>query len=487
MSIAVVREDLNPCTVKLTVTCTAETVAAGFDKAYKQAAKKVRIPGFRPGHAPKHLVKQAVDPRAVYEAAADELVRKNWKVAVEQEKLEPYQSPVVDLKKLQEGTETGDDGKTLEALCEFEVKVPLKPLVELGDYKTLKAERPSVEVSDAEVESQIEQMRSRRGKREAVTGRGIETGDIAVINIKKDGDTGEGKTFMSIVGQNFPALDSLLVGMETEDFKHSELKFPEGFQEADWAGKKVSCKVTVRSVSAQQLPALDDAFAQSLNAENVGELRSRIKEVLLRTRMDQVQSFVNEQLLDSLVSQSKIQVPDTMWEAVATQRLNDVARELREKGVSIEDFLKEHGVATAEEYEKAIQDEAKVFVIRAQAIQEIFTKEEMKIDNDTLNQELFFMSQEFGMDPKDLAEALKKNNSLEEVYHRSIHRKVMNFLNSHASITEVGEGATAKPKAKKAEGSDKAEAKVAKAKSDSPAAAAKPKAESEKKKAPKKS
>jgi trigger factor len=484
MSIAVTREDLNTCTVKLTVTCDAETVKAGFDKAYKQAAKRVRIPGFRPGHAPKHLVAQSVDPQMIYELAADELVRKNWKIAVEQEKLEPFQPPVVDLKKLQQGTEVDKDGNTLEAICEFDVKVPLKPVVELGDYKGLTAERPAIDVTDEEVEQQIEAMRARRGKREAVTGRGAEKGDIAVINIRGEQETGEGKTFMAIVGQTFPALDELLVGMETEDFKSAELEFPNDFQDPEWAGKKIATKVTLRSVSAQQLPELDDEFAKTLNAENVTELRNRVKEVLLRTKQEQVQAYINEQLLDGLVANSKIEVPDTMWEQVANQRLNDIAREQQQLGRKIEDFVAERGM-TVEQYVETVRAEAKVFVLRAQAIQEIFVKEEMKIDNEALNQELFLMAQEFGMEPKELAEALQKNDSLQEVYHRAIHRKVMNLLNSSATIKEVGSEDSAKPakssaKAKKSDSAKEEKASASEKDSESGEASAKTKKTSKK-------
>src|SRR5690606_443030 len=124
------------------------------------------------------------------------------------------------------------------------------------------------------------------------------------------------------------------------------------------------------------------------------ELRNRVKEVLLRTKQEQVQAYINEQLLDGLVANSKIEVPDTMWEQVANQRLNDIAREQQQLGRKIEDFVAERGM-TVEQYVETVRAEAKVFVLRAQAIQEIFVKEEMKIDNEALNQELFLMAQEF--------------------------------------------------------------------------------------------
>lgn len=477
MSIVVNREDLNPCTVVLNVVCGPDAVKVGFDKAYKQAAKQVRVPGFRPGHAPRHLVENSVPKQTVYELAADEIVKVNWKKAVEQENLEPFQSPVVDLKRLQEGTEVDEAGKKLEALCEFDIKVPLKPIVELGDYRALTAIKPKIDVTDEDVERQIEEMRQRRGKREQVVDRGIEDGDIAVVNIKGEGIEGDGHTLMTIVGQSFGDLDAALQGMNAEELKSVDLKFPKDFQEKSLAGKELHATITVRSVNTQRLPELDDSFAQSLNAENVSELRNRIKEVMLRTKQEQSQAYVNEQLLDGLLAQSTINVPDTMWEQVTNQRLNDIAREQQEAGQSVEDYVKSRGMSV-EEFVEAVTTEAKMFVHRAQAIQEIFVKEELKIDNNALNEELAQMAAEFGMHPKDLADALQKNNSLEEIYHRAIHRKVMNFLNSHATVTETEGDAEAKPAAKPKKSEAKAE-KAEKAEKGGAKAEAKPKAKGE--------
>ncbi|MEQ1821002.1 MAG: trigger factor [Fimbriimonadaceae bacterium] len=422
----ITREDLNPCTVKLTIVCDPAEVKDGFSRAFKTAAKNVRIPGFRPGTAPRHLVEKQVNPDALTEVAVEEIVKTTWKKAADQENIKPFNAPAVEVKKINREDE----------VCEYEIKIPLEPVVELADYKGLKADRPKIDVTEEEVEAQIEHMRRDAGKREKVTDRGAEEGDVAVVNIRVDGEEGDGRTFMVIVGQTFAGLDKVLTGMEAEDMKRAELKFPESFQEADWRKKKLSVLVTLRSIGTMKLPELDDEFAKTLNIENVEEMRNRIKEAILVAKKEQSDNFVNEQLLDGLVHGSTIHVPDSMWEQVAQQRLQDMVRVQQERQKSLEDLATEYG-KSLEDLANDVKNESKTFVLRAQAIQTIFTKEEMKISDEDLNQELFLMSREYRMEAKILIEELQKNNSTQELVHRSINRKVMNLLNAHAEINEI--------------------------------------------------
>lgn len=422
----VVREDLNPCTVKLTVTCTEAQIKDGFNKAFKIAAKQIRVPGFRPGHAPRHLIEPQVSKDALKETAAEEIVKATWPKAAEQEGLAPFMTPGVEVGKIEEDP----------AECEYVIRIPLKPVVELGDYKSLQAQRPGFEVSDEEVENEIEIMRRRRGKREAITSRGVEAGDSVVLNIKVEGEEGDGRTFLSVAGKTFDALDKVIIGMQAEEMKSAKLTFPDNFQEKDWCGKKHNCQVTVRSLSTIQVPQLDDEFAQSLQLDNVDELRNRLKELILQAKQEQVNQYVSEQILDDLVNKSTIHVPDSMWEQVAHQRLTDIAREQAQQNKSLEAYAKEHGMEV-EAFIEAVKSEAKMYVLRAQAIQTIFEKEEMKIDNNDLNIELARMAAEYETDPKTLFESLKKNNAVAEIHHRSIHRKVLEYLHSHAVIADV--------------------------------------------------
>jgi len=258
----VTREELNPCTVLLNIVCDEAQVKEGFEKAFKQIAKTIKLPGFRPGHAPRAMVEGLVPKEELYDNAAEHIVRVSFRAALEEQAIDPDQTtrPTVELKLL--------DDKTYAA--EYSVKVPLPPKIVLGDYKGLQIDKPVVTVTDEEVEKQIEDFRKRKQTREAVTDRGVQEGDVAVVNVKLEGETGEGRNFMTIAGQTFPDLDAALLGMKVEDMKNLEVTFPETFQEKDWAGKTHAIQLTLNSLSGVKLPELDDSFAQSLKTESVG-------------------------------------------------------------------------------------------------------------------------------------------------------------------------------------------------------------------------
>lgn len=453
------REDLNPCTVKISVTASAEQVSGGFDKAYKAFSKKMRVPGFRPGHAPRAMVGQMVDPNDILNEAANEIVRATLNKVLQDEKIRPHDAPAVELTKINEE----------EKICEYVAKVPLEPIVKLGNYKGVEVKRPKIEVSDEEVDQQLEEIRKRSGKREAVTDRGIAEGDIAVVNIKIEGEEGDGRNFMIVAGQAFKELDAVITGMHVEEMNKLELSFPKDFQEKDWAGKKHKTQVTIRSVNSVVMPELDDEFAKSLaskdmKAKDLADLKEKIKASILEAKQSVGLEYVNEAILEVITKSSEVHVPDTMWEAVANQRLQEEAQAAAKDGKKLEEVATAHGM-TIEEYVSKWQIEAKTQVQRAVIANTIFKTEKMKLENSDLSESLNEMAMEYGVHPGQLFEVMKKNKNFTELEVRTVYRKVMGFLTSNAKIVDEDTGSKAKTKAEpKADDAEK------------PAKAAKPKA-----------
>ncbi len=424
-----VREDLNPCTVQLTVTCDPEEVDAGFERAYRKLSKKIKVPGFRPGKAPKDVVRGLIQKEDLYDAAADTLVREHGFKAIEEHGLVAHSAPSVDLKRLDED----------ESVCEFVLKVPLPPKVELGDYRSLSAKRPPITVTEEEVDRYLEQLRQRRATREAVEGRGAEDGDVAMVNIVPTDEEGGGRTFMVVVGQTFPELDEALRGMEADGIRVCTLTFPANFQEQDWAGKSLECRLTLRSLTTPRLPELDDAFAQSLNMESLADLREDLRKQLAAAKEDFYAAYVNEQLLDMLMERSEVEVPDTMWERVANQRLRDIAQEQQREGRTLEEFAARQNM-TVEALVEAQKKEAKLHVIRAVMVQKIFEQEGLQLTNEDLTAELLKMAREYGMSPDEMFKALKKADAMSELRFRAVYEKVLALLRQHADIVEIADG-----------------------------------------------
>jgi trigger factor len=260
----------------------------------------------------------------------------------------------------------------------------------------------------------------------------VEQNDVAVVNIKPEQEEGEGRNFMTVVGKTFPNLDESLIGMRVEEMKNVTLKFPDTFQEKDWAGSELACHITLRSLSSMKLPELDEV-ATSLAMENEEDLRTAVRAALENQKEAALKDIVHEQLIETLMQRSSICVPDTMWETVAKQNLRDLIDSLHEKKLTFAEYVKEKGM-DEEEFLAAQSAEAKRYVMRAQLIQDLFLKENMTISNQDLNTEIGEMAQEYHMSVRDLVTTLQKNNSMREVHYQAIHRKVMEFLNSKADV-----------------------------------------------------
>jgi trigger factor len=449
----ITREDLNPCTIKLSVVCSSEQVSDAFDRALKAISKEVRLPGFRPGHAPKHMVEKMVSKDELYNQAADELVRRTYEKALKDQNIEPDPGvrPSVELEELDREAKTAT----------YSAKVPLPPKIELSEYKGLPANRPAIEVTDEEVQYQITELRKRQGSREAVLDRNAQEGDYGVVNIKVGGETGEGRTFMVVIGQTFPSLDAALPGMASEEMRSVELEFPDNFSDKALAGTKQKSQITLNSISAVSMPELNDEFAKALNSDSVEELTARMRESIVQAKEQMTRDMVQDQLLESLRGSSKIEVSDNMWEALANQRLSEISQEVRRQGKTIEDYAKENGM-TVDELVKAWHEQAKVHVERAMVVREVFAKEKLAITNEELNTELFAMAQEYQMEPMELLEAMRKAGSLQELQFRAISRKVTDFLIENAVITETAEvGGSEKPAKKSTKAKPAKEAEVA--------------------------
>jgi len=416
-------QELNPCTVELTVTCAPEQVRTGYDKAYRRAAKRVKVPGFRPGTAPKGVARKYLNLEEVNRLAAENIVRDAYESAVKERDLAVHGRPAIEITKLDEEAEA----------CEFKAKVPLEPKVELGIYEGLEAVRPDPAITDEELDQQIQSLRERKATRKSIEHRGAEIGDFAVVGILPDGED-KGRNFMTVVGQTFPQLDQLLTGMKSEDAKASDITFPEEFQEKDWAGKLMKVQVTLRSLSAPELPELTEEFAKEFNTESVDELRARIRDEMGRAKANWVQDYVNEQILDELLKNSTIYVPDTMWEDIAQRRVREIAEEAAKDGKTMEDVAAEANM-TPEQILERFRSEAQVQVKRAVAIKEIFTKEGLKLSKEEVGEQVAQIARENSVSPQVAFQALKRSGNLGEVEFRAMFQKVMQFLTDKANLT----------------------------------------------------
>ncbi len=418
--------EINPCTVELKVACSPDQVQSAYEKAYRKAGKRVRVPGFRPGAAPKHLAKKYLNLEEVQRLAAEDMIRSAYTAAIKEKDLKAVGQPRIEVTKLDEEASE----------FEFTAKVPLEPVIELGEYKGLNITAPSEEVTDEELDEQLENIRKRRATRKAIENRGAQEGDFAVVGIREAGDEKD-RRFMTVVGQTFPQLDQVLMGMNAEDTKVADLTFPETFQEKDWAGKPMKVDVTLRSLSAAEVPDLDEDFAKELNAESVEELKGKVRVQLGEAKKRMVRDYVNEQILDELMKNSKIEVADTLWEGVAERRIHEIADDAQKENKTLEDIAQANNMSL-EELSQKIGERAQAEVKHAVAIRRIFETEGMKLDQADIRDQILEIAQENNMTPDDTLRALRRSGSLAEVEFRAIYNRVLSFLHEQANVTPAG-------------------------------------------------
>ncbi len=455
------REDLNPSTVQLAIECSEEQIKAGFDRALRDLSKRVKIPGFRPGKAPKAMVEEAINPQALYENAAENIVRKAYETAAENEKLQPEGQPSVDITEFYRGGEKLEDGKIADTSFKFTVKVPLAPVVELGDAKGLKAMQPAVEVTDEEISHQIEELRRGQGKKSEVSDRGIQEGDAVVLSLAAGED--DARSFMVIAGQTFPDLDKAMLGLVTDDVKAATLNFPDNFQHEAWKSQKLKTKISIKSVSAFQLPELDDEFAQGYNFDNVEALKERVRDGITHVKNNAVRDMLRDQLLDALLDASTVHVADNTWESVVDRRIREMGQELQSRGTTFEAYFKANDV-TEDEFMDQLKSDAQLNVRRAVVIQKLFTDNKMSYGQDDVNAIFQQVLAENNV-PADQVEAFTKQYGgqiREEVIFRAMTNKVTDLLIESAQITEGMPGAAPSAGKKPAAKAPKSEAKASK-------------------------
>lgn len=416
---------LNPCTIQLTVEVGQDRVREALDAATRQFARQLRVPGFRPGKAPAHVVNQFVQKDVLLQRAAEYLIPRAYQEAVKEAELEPYGSPSIELEQMDE-----------ESPCRFTAKVPLAPKVELGAYKGLTVQKPDPAATAEEVERQLEQMRMNSSSRVPVD-RPAQDGDVAVVDLSPSGE--KPKRFMLVVGQAFPQLDQELRGMAASDTKTVTLTYPSDFDESDWAGKPLDTEIRLETLSEVVLPELNDELAVTYGSESLVEMREAIRRSIEALKAAKVQEYVVDQLFTQLLENSTVDIPDTMWESVYRERIKEIEAEQAQKKSTLEAFATSQGM-TVDQLRDAIKDDAQMQVKRALLIREIAEAEKLLISEAEINEQIERLADRAGVTIEVANREIVKQRGMDEVRFRALFKKVGEVLEENATIVPVAGG-----------------------------------------------
>ncbi len=393
-------EKLEKSMVALTVEVSAEEFEAAVEKAYRKQRGSIRVPGFRPGKAPRKIIENMYGSGVFYEEAVNEALPDAYSSAVKEQELEVVGYPEVEL------LSVGKEGFS------FKATVAVYPEVTLGQYKGVEAPKAEVSVTDEDVEGRVKEMADRNSRMVSVEDRAVAKGDVA--NIDFEGflngvpfDGGKGDSFDLEIGsgQFVPGFEDQVAGMSISEEKDIDITFPEDYH-ADLAGKTVVFHVKVNAIKVKELPALDDEFAKDVSEfDTLDELKKDVREKMLAEREEAAKRAFEDAAMSKVAAGIQADIPDAMIEEQAKRFVDNFRMQLQSQGVPYEEYMKMTGM----EEEKLLAD-AKVpaegQVRMDLAIAAIVKAEGLEASDEDVEAEYNKMAAQYGMDVENVKKYL---------------------------------------------------------------------------------
>lgn len=431
---------------ELEVAVDGETFMNAVNKAYLQQRKKINVPGFRKGKAPRAFIEKMYGEAVFYEDALEIVYPDAVSAAIEEAKLEVIDTPF-DL----EVPEMGKDGVVIK------LKVTVMPEVKLGKYKGIKATKKSAKVSAEDVKSHINNMLEQNSRIVTVeTKRKVKKNDIAVIDFEGfvDGvafEGGKAENYELTIGSNqfIPGFEDQIIGHKAGEEFDVNVKFPEDYH-AELAGKDATFKIKLHEIKVKEVPALDDEFVKDVSEyDTVDELKKNVKEELENKKQHEVEAEANNEVLDKLADLVTAVIPDCMIEKKMDDDVQDFAYRLQMQGLDLKTYLKYTG-SDEKTFREQYKEQAEKQVKLDLALAEIIKKENLEVSDADLEEEYAQYAKAYNMDVDQIKKAIPADNIKPEL----LQRKAVDFVIENASFTAEKKPAAKKAAAPKAEKAD---------------------------------
>ena len=428
-------------TVELVIEVSREEFEAAIDKVYKKQRGSINVPGFRKGHAPRKVIEGMYGSGVFYEDAMNDIYPTAYAQAIEQEKLDAVAWPQVEIQ------EVGKDGFTFKAV------VTVRPEVTLGEYKGLSAEKEAVEVTDEDLDGELKPFIS-RATRIVTVEREAKNGDTVVIDFEgfKDGapfegGKAEGYSLELGSGSFIPGFEEQVVGLKAGDEKDLDVTFPADYQAEELAGAPVVFKVKVNEVKEKQEPVVDDEFAKDVSEfDTLADLKKDLGEKLKARREEQADRSFREALMEQVIANMQVEIPDAMVDYQAEKLLNSYAQRITSQGIPFENYLSMMGMSMDDM--KAQSAEAALHQVQHDlALGAIVKAEQIEITDEELEAELVRLAGQYQMELDDV----KKAVNADDVKADLAEKKAADLIFDSAKVGKAPAKKAAKKTAKKAE------------------------------------
>lgn len=425
-------EPLDPCQVALTIEVEGDKVVQAVDRAYREYAKYVSVPGFRKGKAPMNFVRQRVPESDVRQRTAELLVEPAYAEALKQESIEPFAQPKLELVQLE----------LTDKPFIFKAVVPLAPTVELGPYTGLTVEHKRYELSDEDVDKQLERMRERAADYPKVE-RPVANGDLVIADVSAAVDARPEAaephpTMLEIGAGNIPGFDEQIVGMGAGDDKTFTLTYPSDYPEEDLAGQQADFTVKVNEVRAKEVPALDDDLAKKISngkIETLDVLRGNLRTDMEKSLRESAENEADAGLIEQIVAGSTIKYPPTLVEAEVNEEAQTLMSRLEREGMELDEYLARSGKTREQlmaEFQQAAERRLQVGLV----LGEVAEKENLAVTDADVEAAIAEQAEQRGTTPAAMRAMIETQNAMPGTRNRAQTKKVLDFLRAAAIMEE---------------------------------------------------
>ena len=399
-------EKLENNMAKLTIEVPAEELEKAIEGAYQKNKNKINIPGFRKGKAPRKMIEQMYGKEVFYEDAVNDLIPDAYEKALEECIEDIVSSPKVEVTQVEAGKP-----------FIFTAEVALKPEVTLGKYKGVKVEAADVTVTDDEITAEIDREREKNSRTVDITDRAVKSGDIATIDFEGfvDGvafEGGKGTDYPLTIGSGafIPGFEDALIGAETGKETEVNVTFPEDYQAADLAGKAAVFKCTVKKLQEKQLPDLDEDFVGEVSEESdtVDEYKEEIRKKLAGRKETEAKNKKEDAVIDAIIEDAKMDIPDAMVETQQRQMLQDYAQRMQSQGISMEQYMQFTGM-TSQALMEQLKPQALKRIQSRLVLEAVAAAEKMVASEEEFEEEVKTMAEVYQMEADKVKELLGEN------------------------------------------------------------------------------
>lgn len=386
--------------VKLVITSSDEEFEKGLEQAYNKNKSKINVQGFRKGKAPRKIIEKFYGKEVFFEDAANAIIPEAYAKAAEESGLEIVSQPEIDLVQL-------EDGKPFI----FSATVAVKPEVELGQYKGVEVAKADVEVTEDDINAELDKVREQNSRTVNVEDRPVQDKDMTVIDFEGFID---GQPFQGGKGENYPltigshsfidTFEEQLIGKNIGEETEVNVTFPEDYHAEELKGKPATFKVTVKEIKEKQYDDLDDDFAQNVSDfDTLAEYKEDLKKTIGERKANEAKNKKEAEAIDKIIENAKMDIPSAMVDTQVRQMAEDFSRRLQQQGLSVEQYFQFTGL-TADKLFADMQPEAEKRIKSRLVLEAIVKAENIEVSDEEYESELNKMAESYGMEVDKIKE-----------------------------------------------------------------------------------